>query len=594
MKYRTEIDGLRALAVVPVILFHAGFESFSGGFVGVDVFFVISGYLITTILVDDIENKRFSIYNFYERRARRILPALFFVMLVCIPFAWMWMLPDPLENFGQSLVATTLLANNVLLYVTSGYWDLASEFKPLLHTWSLGIEGQYYVLFPVLIVFTWRFGKGFVTTWIIVVTSLSLGLSQWISHENPEAAFFLIHTRAWELLSGSIASFIVRRQGLRKSNALALLGLAAIIFPIFFYDETIPFASFYTLTPVLGTLLLILCAEKRTVVGKLLGTRVFVGVGLISYSMYLWHQPVFAFSRIYQKEEPSFSIQVAMIIATLLLSYISWKYVEKPFRNKSKVNGKVFLITLTICSIGLVGFGYSAHKSHGFVGRVFDKSVSSAEMHTSYNQRNFTFKADGFRTDLQPKILVIGNSFGRDIVNVLRETYDFTKLELLYRDDYNICSLFQLDSGKVLYSEADIIVFASNYEIKDTRCINKSLELSNKFGSRIFFVGTKQFGSNLNWIARTELNERKLLRNPVLQETLNADIRAAEVIHPKNYISIMQPLSNSEGVIVTDKLGRLISPDRIHLTRYGAIYIGKQIILNSELGKAVDALTIND
>ena len=128
---------MRALAVVPVILFHAGFELLSGGFVGVDVFFVISGYLITTILIEDIENKRFSIVNFYERRARRILPALFFVMLVCIPFAWMWMLPDPLENFGQSLVAATLSANNILLYLTSGYWDLASEFKPPLHTWSL-------------------------------------------------------------------------------------------------------------------------------------------------------------------------------------------------------------------------------------------------------------------------------------------------------------------------------------------------------------------------------------------------------------------------------------------------------------------------
>ena len=197
MKYRAEIDGLRALAVVPVILFHAGFEFFSGGFVGVDVFFVISGYLITTILIEDIDNERFSIVNFYERRARRILPALFFVMLACIPFAWMWMLPDPLENFGQSLVAATLSANNVLLYLTTGYWDLASEFKPLLHTWSLGVEEQYYVLFPLLLLLTWRFGKGIVLLTVIVIASVSLGLSEWLSRENPEAAFFLIHTRAW-------------------------------------------------------------------------------------------------------------------------------------------------------------------------------------------------------------------------------------------------------------------------------------------------------------------------------------------------------------------------------------------------------------
>ena len=139
MKYRAEIDGLRALAVLPVILFHAGFEWFSGGFVGVDVFFVISGYLITTIIISEMAEDKFSIINFYERRARRILPALFFVMLICIPFAWMWMLPEALENFGQSLVSTSLFANNFLLMLTAGYWDLASEYKPLMHTWSLAV-----------------------------------------------------------------------------------------------------------------------------------------------------------------------------------------------------------------------------------------------------------------------------------------------------------------------------------------------------------------------------------------------------------------------------------------------------------------------
>ena len=173
MKYRPELDGLRALAVLSVILFHAEFEVFSGGFVGVDVFFVISGYLITTILIDDIENKRFSIVNFYERRARRILPALFFVMLVCIPFAWIWMLPDPFENFGQSIVATTLSGNNILLFLTSGYWDLAAKFKPLLHTWSIGIEGQYYIFFPLLFVLIWRFGQSLVYWLVISITFIS-------------------------------------------------------------------------------------------------------------------------------------------------------------------------------------------------------------------------------------------------------------------------------------------------------------------------------------------------------------------------------------------------------------------------------------
>ena len=159
MKYRPEIDGLRALAVIPVILFHAGFDLFSGGFVGVDVFFVISGYLITTIIIEDLELKRFSIINFYERRARRILPALFFVMLLCIPFAWKWMLPNQIKDFAQSIVAVSLFVSNIQFWRESGYFDSDTDEKPLLHTWSLAVEEQYYLLFPIFLIFIWKFAK---------------------------------------------------------------------------------------------------------------------------------------------------------------------------------------------------------------------------------------------------------------------------------------------------------------------------------------------------------------------------------------------------------------------------------------------------
>ncbi len=594
MKYRHEIDGLRALAVVAVIFFHAGFELFSGGFVGVDVFFVISGYLITTILIEDIEKKRFSIVNFYERRARRILPALFFVMIVCIPFAWMWMLPYPLENFGQSIVATTLSANNVLLYLTSGYQDLASEFKPLLHTWSLGVEEQYYLVFPLLLLLTWQLGKGIFLLSIIALSVLSFSLSEWLSRENSEAAFFLIHTRAWELFVGSIVAFVVQKQGVKKNNLLAFVGISAIFFSNFFYDETTPFPSVYTLVPVLGVVLLVLYAEKETVVAKLLSIKGFVGIGLVSYSAYLWHQPLFAFSKIYQQTEPSYLINMMLIVATFILSYVSWKYIEKPFRNMSTINLNVFIVTVAISSLGLLGFGYTAHKSRGFVERVFDESVSSADISISYNQRNFAYKTDNFRTELESKILVIGDSFGRDFINVLRETYDFTNLELVYRDDFDVCSLFQTQSGKILFTEADIIIFASNYDIRNTQCIDNALRLSNKIGASLFFVGTKHFGFNLNWIARTKRNERKLLRNPVLEDTIVADITASEVIPLANYISLMQPLTNKEGVIVTDEFGHLISSDRIHLTRYGAIYIGRKLVFSSQLGNVLQHLALNE
>ena len=179
MKYRPGIDGLRALAVLPVILFHAGFEWFSGGFVGVDIFFFISGYLITTIIISEMAEGKFSIVNFYERRARRIIPALFFVMAACLPFAWLWLTPIDLKDFGQSLIAVSIFISNTLFWWESGYFDTAAELKPLIHTWSLAVEEQYYILFPVFLILTWRLG----IKWILIVLSIifffSLSVAAW-------------------------------------------------------------------------------------------------------------------------------------------------------------------------------------------------------------------------------------------------------------------------------------------------------------------------------------------------------------------------------------------------------------------------------
>ena len=358
MKYRAEIDGLRALAVVPVILSHAGFELFSGGFVGVDIFFVISGYLITSILIEDIENKRFSIIKFYERRARRILPALFFVLIVCMPFAWMWMLPNQMKDFSLSIIAVSLFASNIFFWREIDYFALDAEEKPLLHTWSLAVEEQYYVLFPIFLILAWRFGKNRVFWMIVVIAAISLLLSLYGSRNHPVANFYLTPTRAWELLAGSIAAFMVYKRGVEKNNLLAIFGLAAIIFSIFFYDATTPFPSIYALVPVLGVVLLVLYADKETLVAKLLSAKAFVGIGLISYSAYLWHQPLFAFARIRSLEHPSPLLMLALSAISILLAYFSWRYIEQPFRDRNVVNRtQIFsfsLVSLTIFSaVGL-------------------------------------------------------------------------------------------------------------------------------------------------------------------------------------------------------------------------------------------------
>jgi peptidoglycan/LPS O-acetylase OafA/YrhL len=215
-KYRPEIDGLRAVAVIPVILFHAGFESFSGGYVGVDVFFVISGYLITSIIYGEIQNKTFSIILFYERRARRILPALIFVSAVCIPFAWMWMLPNDFEDFSRSLVAVSVFASNIFFWRDSGYFSVAVELKPLLHTWSLGVEEQFYILFPVILLLCRKVSARATVTIVMLGTIASIVLAEFGSRTYPAATFYLIPTRAWELGIGVLLAIHAHDFGRNK------------------------------------------------------------------------------------------------------------------------------------------------------------------------------------------------------------------------------------------------------------------------------------------------------------------------------------------------------------------------------------------
>ncbi|MEE4185016.1 MAG: acyltransferase family protein [Gammaproteobacteria bacterium] len=363
MKYRSEIDGLRAVAVVPAIMFHAGFESFSGGYIGVDVFFVVSGYLITTLLVEDIEKGRFSLAGFYVRRARRILPALFLVMLCSLPFAWLWMVPRELEDFSQSLVATSLFASNVLFWRESGYFEAAAELKPLLHTWSLAVEEQYYVLFPLLLFGSWRLGRKRVVGILVTLATASLLLSEWSWRATPTANFYLAPTRVWEIFAGSIAAFIVLRRGVRRNDFLAMTGLLAILSAVFAFDRSTPIPSLFALLPVMGVVLLVLYGASGTLAARILSTPLFVGIGLISYSAYLWHQPILAFARLRSGGELT-TLQTSVLIAfSMVLAVISWRYVEQPFRDprvRPATQSRVFSYSaaglVLFASIGLSGY----------------------------------------------------------------------------------------------------------------------------------------------------------------------------------------------------------------------------------------------
>lgn len=422
LKYRAEIDGLRALAVIPVVLFHAGFELFGGGFVGVDVFFVISGYLITTILINELESNRFSFLNFYERRARRILPALFFVMLVCIPFAWLWMMPSQLKDFAQSYVAVSVFASNVFFWMESGYFDTATEEKPMLHTWSLAVEEQYYLLFPILLLLAWRQGKDRVFWLIVVLAAISLAVSEWGWRHDRSANFYLAHARAWELFAGSIAAFIVTKRGVMSNNFLSFVGLIAILFSIFFFDKTTPFPSVYALVPVLGVVLIILFGEKQTYTARILSTKLFVGIGLVSYSAYLWHQPLFAFARIRLAGEPSAFLMGGLSLVALLLAILSWKFVETPFRNKTKYTSRKIYAGSALMLLIFISLGAIGHKLSGFEHRVdqglLAKISQAEERYSNYENCHFNTgvpqhpipECVDYLIDDSPSVLLMGDS----------------------------------------------------------------------------------------------------------------------------------------------------------------------------------------
>lgn len=419
MDYRREIDGLRALAVLPVILFHAGFETFSGGFVGVDVFFVISGYLITTIILAELEQGKFSIVNFYERRARRILPTLFLVMLVCFPFAWFWLLPSDMKDFSQSLAAVSVFASNSLFLLESGYFDTSAELKPLLHTWSLAVEEQYYVLFPLLLMLFWKLGKHWILALLGILSVTSLALAQWAVYAKPEAAFYLLPTRGWELLIGGFAAFYLfqaKRKDFSKATCevAGWLGVVLIIYAVFSYNKETPFPGLYALVPTLGTVLIILFATQQTSVGKFIGNKAFVGVGLISYSAYLWHQPVFAFARHRSFYEPSPRIFLLLSILALVLAYLSWNFVESPFRSKDKFTRRTIFILAFVFSIGFVSFGLIGHFSGGFKHRFSDFTLLLENPKKGFSE---SCKDDAHKKpcllgdqDSDPQVAILGDS----------------------------------------------------------------------------------------------------------------------------------------------------------------------------------------
>lgn len=361
--------------MLPVILFHAGFQTFRGGFVGVDVFFVISGYLITGIILTDLQAGQFSVARFYERRARRILPALFVVVLASWPLAWWLLTPLALQAFAGSVMAVVGFGSNILFWRESGYFAPEVELKPLLHTWSLAVEEQYYLLAPLALALLWRGGRRRTATGVGALGLASFGLATWLAPRDAEAAFYLLPTRAWELALGALVAMLptgtLTARLPRTARELgAVLGLGLILGATLLLDASAQFPGPWALVPTVGTALVILLAEPTGLAGRLLGAPLLVGVGLISYSAYLWHQVLFAFARhagIFPSEPGP---AVILIGATLALAALTWRYVERPFRDATRVPRRTVAAWAVAGSLALLVTGAAGFHAHGVPGRL--------------------------------------------------------------------------------------------------------------------------------------------------------------------------------------------------------------------------------
>lgn len=364
LRYRPEIDGLRALAVVPVILFHAGVTAFSGGFVGVDVFYVISGYLITALILDEVDAGKFSARAFYERRARRLLPALYAVLLVCAAYLFVQP-PFAARDLAQSIGATTLFSENILLVLErTPYFGIAAEFKPLLHAWSLGVEEQFYLLYPLILLTLLRHAPRKLDWILPVLLTASLVMAGTASRS---VSFYMLPARAWELLSGALAARWLRAghslPGV-AAEAAGASGVALIVGAVIGFDGTGRLSILASVIATLGAVLVIVGASGTTQVGRALSARGLVAIGLASYSAYLWHQPLLAILRaeaIFWSEN---RVAIVAVALTAVLAAASYRFVENPVRRGRM--GKAFLPAVLLVSAALLGIAYAGHRSTGF------------------------------------------------------------------------------------------------------------------------------------------------------------------------------------------------------------------------------------
>src|SRR5579872_434140 len=621
MIYRPDIDGLRAVAVAAIIAFHLGMERFSGGFVGVDIFYIISGFLIGGIVVGELERGSFSIREFYRRRLKRILPALVIVLLFTTAAAWLILFPVQFTDYAASLIATTFFVANMYFWNVTNYF-FVSKPTPLLHFWSLGVEEQYYIFFPLLAVVIFRWRAALFPWTIALVATASFALSVALSFVAPVANFYLLPTRAWELLLGVLISkaHITRLESRPLREALSVGGFMILALSIHRTSQSF-FPGVNALPPCLATAAIILAGTHGpTAVGSLLSTRPFVFPGLLSYSLYLWHWPIIVFAHRYL---PALHLdrgtKAVAVIATLILSILTWQFIEKPFRaSKKPFTTVIAWSTGALASLVLVATVILAN--HGFASRFNDRTAALASMlaydyakafraHQCFLEQGDTINTFDREACLsesrtKPNVLLIGDShaahlwYGLQAVfkntNVMQATsaicrpFPFKQEKLLNLenvDDY-LASCNQLMdliyNDYLAHHRPDLIVLAGSWNSDDEYSLTRTLDWLSERRFPVLLVGPAP-----NWdlplptlVALAEMRndpgtvERNLNNS---QQPLDRRLATMATERGVKYASLFEELCSSGKCQPLGGNGLPFMFDREHLTAEGSKLVAAQL-----------------
>ncbi len=573
LAYRKEIDGLRAIAVIAVLLFHADY--LPKGYLGVDIFFVISGYLITNIITQQLNEGNFSLVHFYERRIRRIVPMLLLVSIIALSMGYFTLLPDDLENLSESVIASNLFANNILLLLTRGYWDIANTYKPLLHTWSLGVEEQFYLLFPFILIglskLRWSKKKTIITLVFLIALSIA---SNFIVQKNT-FHFYSPSSRFYQLAIGALLVFIkpiTHQLGINK--IIAAISFCTILLMLFISYQFSPFASSLIIT--IATALLIHCYSQNPFL-ILLEQSPIVFIGKISYSLYLWHQLVICYYKITVSDTISLASFCAITLFIFLLSIITYYFVETPFRCTQTISRRILLTVISIATCLALTAATVLYLKKGIVKDVPEIDIyvnkpNQVDAYWQYNER--VYKMDKpFANNGKRKLLVVGNSYARDFVNML--------LENNYTDSFDISfkTRFLKPATKQRIKEADIVIAGNAI---DSNYLKEFCNINQIDKGKILVIGTKNFGANYNLLFNTlPKNEKCGARISVLDHVLTINANTKKQIG-KNYVDLLGLIldKNNQVPAFTPDC-KIIAQDHKHLTKYGAKYLGSLLVKDS-------------